>query len=171
MKYSISIFLRRYSNQKYLNLKFVFHRPYFSVYDSYIHHNDDPGTLGDYMTSLIGENFREYQNLRVKLGLIYVNLEKATSVNQELNGGDHVSSIIHYHERPVLDEEIKVIYENENMLVVNKPASMVVHARTGYRLNSLVYILAKERGYMNLRPVHRIDKLTSGVVIMAKVSI
>ena len=123
------------------------------------------------MTSLIGEQFREYQELRVKLGLIYVNLEEATSTSQMLDKGDHISGIVHYHERPVSDEEIKIIYENDNILVVNKPASIVVHPQTGYRLNSLVYILAKEMGYMNLRPIHRIDKLTSGIVILAKVRI
>ena len=37
------------------------------------------------------------------------------------------------------------------------------------RLNTVSYILAEEMGHRNLNPVHRLDKLTSGVLIFAKV--
>ena len=167
MELSLIPYAENYNN----NLKyFVHNRPYFTLYDAYLHDLKEPITLVDYFVSLLGEPFADYQNLRVKLGLVFVNMEKATSTNQILHEGDYVSSLIHYHERPVLDQKIKIIFEDDNILVVNKPASMVVHPRTGYRLNSLIYILAKEMGYMNLRPVHRLDKLTSGVIILAKVN-
>ena len=64
------------------------------------------------------------------------------------------------HERPVLDTPIHVIYEDEDMLVVNKPASMVIYPHNGYRLNTVLFILAKERGHTDLRLVHRLDKGT-----------
>jgi len=139
------------------------------VHDDYLHNLKKPMTIGEYFKYFIGVNYAEYHNLRIKLGLISINLENAISAEQIVRQGDYISSLIHYHERPVLDEKVEIIYEDGDMLVVNKPASMVVYPISGYRLNSLTYILAKEMGYMNIRPVHRIDRLTSGVIIFAKV--
>ncbi len=53
--------------------------------------------------------------------------------------------------------------------VVNKPPSFLIYPASSNRLNTVLFILAKERGHLDLRPVHRLDKNTSGVCIMAKV--
>ena len=53
--------------------------------------------------------------------------------------------------------------------VVNKPPSYLIYPASNNRFNSLIFVLAKERGYVDLRPVHRLDKNTSGVCILAKV--
>jgi 23S rRNA-/tRNA-specific pseudouridylate synthase len=55
---------------------------------------------------------------------------------------------------------VKIVYEDKEVLVVDKPASWPVHPCGNYRLNSLLYILARELGYRNLRPVHRLDKVS-----------
>ena len=140
------------------------------VHDDYLHDLKKPMTLKEYYKNLLGANYSEYHNLRINLGLITINFENAISTEQIVQQGDYISSLIHYHERPVSDEKIEIIHEDDDMLVVNKPASMVVYPISGFRLNSLTYILAKEMGYMNIRPVHRIDRLTSGVIIFAKVN-
>jgi 23S rRNA-/tRNA-specific pseudouridylate synthase len=54
---------------------------------------------------------------------------------------------------------------------VNKPASYLVYPSSNNRFNTLLFVLAKERGQLDLRPVHRLDKNTSGVCILAKVSL
>jgi 23S rRNA-/tRNA-specific pseudouridylate synthase len=141
------------------------------VHDDYLYDLKKPMPLGEYYKYLLGDHYAEYHNLRIKLGLISINLENATSTEQIVQQGDYISSLIHYHERPVLDQKIEIIYEDDDMLVVNKPASIVVYPISGYRLNSLTFILAKEMGYMNIRPVHRLDRLTSGVIIFAKVNL
>jgi RluA family pseudouridine synthase len=71
-------------------------------------------------------------------------------------------------EPPVLATEIEIIHEDDQMLVVNKPSSMPVHASGAYHRNSLIKILQLEQGYSTLKPIHRLDRLTSGVVILAK---
>lgn len=45
---------------------------------------------------------------------------------------------------------------------------MIVHTGGGYHYNTLMAILYYEMGYKNLYILHRIDRLTSGVVILAK---
>ena len=71
------------------------------------------------------------------------------------------------------DLEIEVIYEDEDIVVINKPAGMVTHPAPGVTSGTLVNaILGRwiERGQDPLRPgiVHRLDKETSGVIVVAR---
>ncbi len=78
----------------------------------------------------------------------------------------------------VLPEDIKIdiIYEDDDLLVVNKDQGMVVHPApghyTGTLVNALLYHLKDNLSTINgvLRPgiVHRIDKDTSGILVIAK---
>ncbi len=71
-------------------------------------------------------------------------------------------------------KEIKIIYEDNNILVINKPAPLVVHPpHQGYNstlVNALIYLNKKLSSVNPLRPgiVHRLDKETSGVMVLAK---
>ena len=67
---------------------------------------------------------------------------------------------------------IDIIYEDEYLLVVNKPSGMVVHPALGHYSNTLVNALMYHTNLSNdgIRPgiVHRIDKDTSGLLLVAK---
>jgi len=65
------------------------------------------------------------------------------------------------HEMPVADIGVDILVDNADVLVVNKPSSMPVHPCGRYRHNSLIYILAKEYGYVNLRGKHGLTIYTS----------
>ena len=62
---------------------------------------------------------------------------------------------------------VAVVQETENWLIVNKPAPLPMHPGGRYYKNTLSYIL-REMGYDNLSPVHRLDAVTSGLVLFAK---
>ncbi len=73
------------------------------------------------------------------------------------------------------DIPIEVLYEDDDLVVVNKPAGMVVHAGAGVRGGTLVNALLHHVGQLAsvggaLRPgiVHRLDRGTSGVLLVAK---
>jgi len=55
------------------------------------------------------------------------------------------------HELPVTAEPIEILADTDELLVVNKPSSIPIHPCGRYRFNSLLYILAKEKGLRNLR--------------------
>jgi RluA family pseudouridine synthase len=93
---------------------------------------------------------------------------KPTNVDYVLQNGDFITNAIHRHELPVTAEPITVTAESDELLVVNKPSSIPIHPCGRYRHNSVLYILAKEQGYRNLRSIYRLDRLTSGVVIFCK---
>lgn len=79
-----------------------------------------------------------------------------------------LSHRVHRHEPPVLADAVDVIHEDDSVLVVNKPATMPVHPCGRYRHNTVVGVLAHEYQRWSLRVVHRLDRLTSGVLIFAK---
>ena len=61
-----------------------------------------------------------------------------------------------------------MLYEDENLLAVDKPSSMPVHEVGNYKFNTLLGVLEHEFGYIGLKCVHRLDKQTSGVIYFAK---
>lgn len=81
---------------------------------------------------------------------------------------DLVLHAAHRHESPVAFAPcVRIVHEDENVVVVDKPSSVPVHPCGTYRRNSLQYLLAAQ-GHTDLRLAHRLDKATSGCVIFAK---
>jgi len=104
---------------------------------------------------------------------------KTASKNYRLNNGDNVEITIPENEEyEVLPENIPldIIYEDNDLLVVNKPKGMVVHPAAGHYsgtlVNAIMYHCGDSLSGINgvLRPgiVHRIDKNTSGLLMVAK---
>ena len=109
-------------------------------------------------------------------GCITVN-GKAVRPSFKLQQGDEVHiTIPPPAASPLLPEDIplKIIYEDQDLLVVDKPPGMTVHPAAGHYDHTLVnavlaYVPDMESGQAN-RPgiVHRLDKDTSGLIIIAK---
>jgi 23S rRNA pseudouridine1911/1915/1917 synthase len=63
----------------------------------------------------------------------------------------------------------RIVWEDEHMVVVDKPPGLVVHPAPGHRGTTLVELLATERpGIGDPRAVHRLDRDTSGLMLVAK---
>lgn len=78
--------------------------------------------------------------------------------------------IHHYSPRvvePAVAGDVKVVQETEDWIVVDKPAPLPMHQGGRYYKNTLIYIL-KEMGYEDIKMVHRLDSVTSGLVLLAK---
>ncbi|MCR8613400.1 MAG: RluA family pseudouridine synthase [Mycoplasma sp.] len=65
--------------------------------------------------------------------------------------------------------EVEVVYEDDNILVVNKPTGVVMHSEPN-SLDNQIYSYLKIRNYSTFLPSHigRLDKVTSGIVLYAK---
>ncbi|XP_012583967.1 PREDICTED: RNA pseudouridylate synthase domain-containing protein 2 isoform X2 [Condylura cristata] len=81
---------------------------------------------------------------------------------------DFLRNTVHRHEPPVTAEPISVLAENEEVVVVDKPSSIPVHPCGRFRHNTVIFILGKEHQLKELHPLHRLDRLTSGVLMFAK---
>jgi 23S rRNA pseudouridine1911/1915/1917 synthase len=113
----------------------------------------------------------------VDTGLILVNGQSAKS-SQKLRGGELITVRAHPRPAPHAAAEsipLDVLYEDEDVIAINKAAGMTVHAGAGNVSGTLVNALlgrgqALSQGGDPLRPgiVHRLDKETSGVILVAK---
>ncbi|GFE55214.1 RNA pseudouridylate synthase family protein [Babesia ovis] len=75
------------------------------------------------------------------------------------------------HEQMALDAKVRVLHEDEDYIAVSKPCSLPVYHTGTYYFNTLIEVLKSEvliENNIQLYPVHRLDKLTSGVIILAK---
>ncbi|GMF57015.1 unnamed protein product [[Candida] boidinii] len=93
-----------------------------------------------------------------------------------LKKNDIMGNTIHRHEIPVLhdinwlnpDGTIPIIYEDSKIIVINKPPGIPIHPTIGYVYNTILEILKIQLKTDKLYLCHRIDKSTSGIVIIAK---
>jgi 23S rRNA pseudouridine1911/1915/1917 synthase len=112
-------------------------------------------------------------------GAVTVGKTLATNPSAKLQAGAHFAIRLPEPEEPAAapqDIPLDVVFEDEHLIVVNKPAGMVVHPAAGNRDGTLVNALLFHcRGLLSgingvARPgiVHRIDKDTSGLLVVAK---
>lgn len=128
------------------------------------------------------QSFSEnYYKSALEAGLVKVNNE-IVGPDYVLKNNDLLTNTTHKHifyllkkvkliilnEPPVLYQPIEISYDCDDFIIANKPSSIPVHPCGAYQYNTLIYILAKEYGYKNLKTVHRLDRLTSGLVLLAK---
>ena len=133
--------------------------------------------LDKYVGEKCSELSRTHAQKLIADGYITVN-DRVAKVGLKLNIGDRVDIIIPpTAPSPLLPEAIplNIIYEDDDLLVVDKPAGLAVHPAPGHPSHTLVNaILAHLPGLAeigdSLRPgiVHRLDKDASGLMVVAK---
>ncbi len=139
-----------------------------------------PMRVDVYLASHIEYTSRHRIQLAIKEGFVRVN-DKIVKANCIIRPGDVVTFVMPYQRRGVeiLPEDIPldIVYEDEDVLVVNKPAGMVVHPGHGHFSGTLINALAHHLGLSQDADaqdermgvlVHRIDKDTSGLLVVAK---
>ena len=91
------------------------------------------------------------------------------TVHSTIKNGDIISHTLHRHEPPVTAQPIGIIHEDNEMIVINKPAGVPVHPAGRYNFNSVTEIMRAERSHTwNPLPCNRLDRLTSGVMFIGK---
>lgn len=130
------------------------------------------------IASLMDSLSRSYIQKMIREGYVKVN-GKAVRQNFRVSADDEVAFFLPEAVEPeILPEEIPldILYEDDDLLVVNKPKGMVVHPAAGHYSHTLVNaVLFHCKGQLSgingvLRPgiVHRIDKDTTGSVLVCK---
>ena len=134
--------------------------------------------IDKYLSDNMEDISRSYLQKLLKEKSITVN-EKEIKANYKVQEGDVVSVSVPEPEEPdILPEEIPldILYEDDSLMVVNKPKDMVVHPSTGHLSGTLVNaVLFHCKGNLSgingiMRPgiVHRIDKDTTGALLICK---
>ncbi len=134
--------------------------------------------IDKYLSDNMEDISRSYLQKLLKEKSITVN-EKEIKANYKVQEGDVVSVSVPEPEEPdILPEEIPldILYEDDSLMVVNKPKDMVVHPSAGHLSGTLVNaVLFHCKGNLSgingiMRPgiVHRIDKDTTGALLICK---
>ena len=143
----------------------------------------DPGQVPTRIDKFLAEHMQHSSRNRIQkaadAGFVHVN-ERPVKSNYKVRAGDVVTLML---DRPHYDTTIEpediplsVVYEDDQLMVINKPAGLVVHPGVGNFHGTLVNAIAWHlRNLPSYDPndpsvglVHRIDKDTSGLLVVAK---
>lgn len=127
-----------------------------------------------YLREWVGVSTRIIQTLRHTPKSVFVNGSESRVVDK-VKAGDNIEIFLpEKTEAPLLWEtELSVIYEDEDLLIINKPSGVSVHPTRNHPNGTLCNAVAaylKNEGNENFvaRAVGRLDKVTSGVMVFAK---
>ena len=139
--------------------------------------------LDQFLVSELPDASRARVQQLIKQGKVLVN-DAPAKASLRLRGGEHIAVLGPVQPPPVkaTPEEIpvEIVYEDDDLAVINKPAGMMVHAGAGASddqrnrgtlVNALMYRFSQlSHVGGELRPgiVHRLDKATSGLIVVAK---
>mgnify|MGYP001478825086 CR=1 FL=1 len=135
--------------------------------------------IDKFLTNRLENSSRNRIQNAADAGNILVN-EKPVKPSYKVKPGDVISIVLDYprHELKIVAEDIplNIVYEDDQLMVINKPPGLVVHPGHGNYTGTLVNALAwyfRDLPLFNTddpRPglVHRIDKNTSGLLVVAK---
>ncbi|MBI5266625.1 MAG: RluA family pseudouridine synthase [candidate division Zixibacteria bacterium] len=134
--------------------------------------------IDKYLASVTGLGLSRSKVERlITTGSVTVN-GQPTATKYQVQSGDNITITIPTPAPTELmaeDIDIEIVYEDDHLAVVNKPAGMVTHPaagnRTGTLVNALLHrfgTLAESSGMNRPGIVHRLDKSTSGLLVVAK---
>ena len=132
--------------------------------------------LDKFLSEKLNENRNQVQNL-IKKGLVKVNGEIITKTGHKIKGDEEIkiSKLNEKKDSKKVDFDIPILYEDEDLLVINKPSGIVVHPAPSVKEATVVdwlklkgFSLSNLAGEERFGIVHRIDKETSGALVIAK---
>ncbi|XP_051477160.1 pseudouridylate synthase RPUSD2 [Apus apus] len=128
--------------------------------------------VGRTLLHVFGSEFRaqplSYYRAAARAGRLRLNEEPVQDLDIVLKNNDFLRNTVHRHEPPVTAQPLQILVENEEVVVVDKPSSLPVHPCGRFRHNSVIFILGKEHALRDLHTIHRLDRMTSGVLMFAK---
>ena len=134
--------------------------------------------LDHFLSDAIPDESRSRLQALIRAGCVRADGRSVVRPGEKLRGGEVIE--VELAPRPPLRAEpedipLDILYEDDDLIAVNKPAGMVVHAGAGSGKGTLVNALLHRFGQLSsvggaVRPgiIHRLDKATSGVILAAK---
>ncbi|RQM05618.1 hypothetical protein DH86_00001655, partial [Scytalidium sp. 3C] len=143
--------------------------PYHYTYNTFCKERWRGRELLDIFSSEFRDRPLEYYKDAIERGNVVVNGQAVPTPQHIVKNGDVISHTLHRHEPPVTALPIGIIHEDDDIIVINKPAGIPVHPAGRYNYNSVIEIMRAERGHgWNPLPCNRLDRLTSGIMFIGK---
>ncbi len=129
--------------------------------------NFDGWRLDRFLSNRMARLSRSRAGEIAKFGDIEIFPQRKVKAGTKLRNGDVVIVREHLPPETVQDDEVQVLYSDDDICVLNKPARMLVHEAAHTRMNTIQGYLHRS-GFHEAEPTHRLDRDTSGVLICAK---
>ncbi|KAJ7534025.1 hypothetical protein O6H91_13G076400 [Diphasiastrum complanatum] len=142
-------------------------RPYFFEFIAHVKKRWAGKTVVDLFAHEFRQRPFEYYVKAVDCGRICVDGQKVDK-DYVVHSSQCLSHFVHRHEPPVAAGSVTVLDETDDVITVCKPPSIPVHPCGQYRKNTVLGILQAEHKTGHLFPIHRLDRLVSGLLILAK---
>ena len=138
-----------------------------------------PEQMGQRLDQTLAELFPDYSRSRLKTwieeDLVSLDGKVANIPRTKVYGGEQVQISVEVEDETHFEPEnlpLNIVYEDEHILVINKPKDFVVHPGAGNPrgtvLNALLYHYPKISEVPRAGIVHRLDKDTTGLMVIAK---
>lgn len=135
--------------------------------------------LDRWLVDLAREFSRTHLQALITAGLVQVDGQVVTTASRRLGAGQRVEVLLRptaesraFRAEPAVVQQWRVIYEDAHVLVIDKPAGLVVHPAPGNWSGTLLNGVLAHHGVASTLPrggiVHRLDKDTSGLMVVAK---
>lgn len=139
----------------------------------------DESLVGMRLDQVLSELFTDYSRSKLKewilQGRVFIDGRLANKPREKMNGYEVITvnavleDVIEWEPEPI---PLDIVYEDDDILVINKPASLVVHPGAGNYsgtiLNGLLHRYPQSRQLARAGIVHRLDKDTTGLMVVAK---
>ncbi|KAI9631882.1 pseudouridine synthase [Dioszegia hungarica] len=142
-------------------------KPYWWPYQTYVKER----WLGRQLLEVISSEFRDrsvdYYRHALESGVTRINGVIASPL-YVLKGSDRLDNTVHRHEPPVANDPVRVLHidKEREFIVISKPGSVPVHATGRYFRHTVLEMLKSDYGIHGYA-VNRLDRLTSGLMILA----
>lgn len=140
--------------------------PYYFTYLTYCKQRWRDRKILDVFLDEFREKDPETYRKAIANGQVTLN-KKPTTIDLVVKNGDLISHRCHRHEPAVSLRPIKIVFEDENVIAIDKPSGIPVHPTGRYRYNTITKIFQHEFG-KTVHPCNRLDRLTLGLMFLGK---
>jgi tRNA pseudouridine synthase 8/2,5-diamino-6-(5-phospho-D-ribitylamino)-pyrimidin-4(3H)-one deaminase len=140
--------------------------PYFFTYLTYCKMRWRDRKLLDIFVEEFRDRDEAYYKKTIAAGQVTIN-KKVATLDTIVKNGDLISHRCLRREPPVTAAEIKIVFENDEIVVIDKPSGIPVHPTGRYRFNTITKVFQHEFG-KTVHPCNRLDRLTSGLMFLGK---
>ncbi len=143
-------------------------QPYDNYRPLHISAAYDGQTLLDFLAGILSHVPRDEWQAVCDAGRMLSSDHQVASATQTVRAGERYVHKLPATREPDVNVDIRLLYEDEAIIVLHKPAPLPLHPSGRFNRNTLQYLLQDVYRPQKPRPAHRLDANTSGVVVFAR---
>lgn len=125
-------------------------------------------TILEFLSEILDHIPKEEWESEISNGKILTSSREVVVKDRKVKAGERFLHKLPKSAEPDVNADVKILFEDEMVIVIDKPAPLPVHAGGRYNRNTLQYLLNEVYAPQRPRPAHRLDANTSGVMVIAR---